>query len=354
MKRMILALALMVLFAGAAQGEEYPFIYKGIRPMGMGGAFVAVSDDANALFYNPAGLSRIDTVSVSILPLEVEVGRNTIDVYRDASGVDFSDPDETTDFLRDYVGDQSHLGLYLFPYFTMPRIACALFGTARTDLEVEDMQYPKVDTHAVSDIGAGFGYAQPLLEDTLSLGASLKYDHRESLDEVYTVLDITSDDFDHKVRDDMLKGDGVLLDLGAMYTFRDFGYDNVRVGLCADNLIGGKLGDAEDLDPHVDLGVSVEENLWITKTTFALDYVDLFSQLDADNDMGKRIRMGVECRLPMFLTVRAGLYQGYVTGGVSLDAKYVRFDALTYAEEIGAYAGQRADRRYVLRFLFGF
>jgi hypothetical protein len=353
-KIITLAMTLMTLCAGTVLGEEYPFIYKGVRPMGMGGAFVAVSDDANALFYNPAGLANINSITVSIFPLEVEVGKNTIDVYRDASDVDFGDPEETTEFLRKYVGDQSHLGLYLFPYYSMPRLAFAIFGTARADLEVQDMQYPRVDAHAVSDIGAGFGYAQPLLDDTLSLGASLKYDHRESLDHVYTVLDITSDDFDHEVRDDMLKGDGVLLDLGAMYTFSDFGYDNVRMGLCANNLIGGSLGDAEDLDPHVDLGVSVTETLWITRTTFALDYVDLFSQLDADNDSGKRIRMGVECRLPMFLTVRAGLYQGYATGGMSLNTRFVQFDALTYAEEIGAYAGQRADRRYVLRFLFGF
>ena len=29
----------------------------GARPLGMGGAFTAVSDDINAIYYNPAGLS---------------------------------------------------------------------------------------------------------------------------------------------------------------------------------------------------------------------------------------------------------------------------------------------------------
>ena len=28
----------------------------GARPQGLGGAFTAISDDANALFYNPAGI----------------------------------------------------------------------------------------------------------------------------------------------------------------------------------------------------------------------------------------------------------------------------------------------------------
>ena len=34
----------------------------------MGGAFVAVSDDANALFYNPAGLARIEKIRASLFP----------------------------------------------------------------------------------------------------------------------------------------------------------------------------------------------------------------------------------------------------------------------------------------------
>ena len=33
----------------------------GARPMGMGGAFTAISDDANSLFWNPAGLSQISS-----------------------------------------------------------------------------------------------------------------------------------------------------------------------------------------------------------------------------------------------------------------------------------------------------
>ncbi len=33
----------------------------GVRPMGMGGAFVALSDDSNSVYYNPAGLSNVAT-----------------------------------------------------------------------------------------------------------------------------------------------------------------------------------------------------------------------------------------------------------------------------------------------------
>ncbi|MEA3356018.1 MAG: hypothetical protein U9Q23_01555 [Candidatus Bipolaricaulota bacterium] len=39
----------------------------GARPVGMGNAFVAIADDENALFYNPAGLGDIDHIGISSL-----------------------------------------------------------------------------------------------------------------------------------------------------------------------------------------------------------------------------------------------------------------------------------------------
>ena len=53
----VLAFALSNLYAWDANKEERIMV-KGIRPMGMGGAFTAIADDENAVFYNPAGISQ--------------------------------------------------------------------------------------------------------------------------------------------------------------------------------------------------------------------------------------------------------------------------------------------------------
>ena len=37
---------------------------SGARPMGFGGAFTAGADDASALYYNCAGLARIETIKL--------------------------------------------------------------------------------------------------------------------------------------------------------------------------------------------------------------------------------------------------------------------------------------------------
>jgi hypothetical protein len=72
MRRFVTALGLAGLFLPAAAGAANIFekvgtfdgqflkIGVGARPAAMGGAFVAVADDANALFWNAAGIARID------------------------------------------------------------------------------------------------------------------------------------------------------------------------------------------------------------------------------------------------------------------------------------------------------
>lgn len=44
------------------------FACVGARPMAMGGAFIAVSDDANATYWNPAGLSQLEDLEITYTP----------------------------------------------------------------------------------------------------------------------------------------------------------------------------------------------------------------------------------------------------------------------------------------------
>lgn len=55
-----LAVGFMVLaLVQAGNTAQFALFRDGVRPAGMGGAFVAVSDDSNAMAYNPAGLAQI-------------------------------------------------------------------------------------------------------------------------------------------------------------------------------------------------------------------------------------------------------------------------------------------------------
>jgi hypothetical protein len=207
--------------------------------------------------------------------------------------------------------------------------------------------------NAIGDYGAGAGYAHPFLDNTLLVGASAKLIHRESLTKEYTIADL-NDKLSDRIKDDLKKGNGLLVDLGVIYKLNKFEFANTRVGISANNLVGGGLGDAADATQHVDIGLAQDVDLKVTNATFAIDYVDIFDQFKQDKDLAKRLRLGAECKFLNTISVRAGLYQGYATAGLNLDARIVQLDLLTYAEEVGAYAGQKADRRYAGRLVFGF
>ena len=53
------------------------------------------------------------------------------------------------------------------------------------------------------------------------------------------------------------------------------------------------------------------------------------------------------------MKVRAGLYQGYPTLGADLRLFIVTLNYTTYAEEVGAYAGQDNDRRHLIALNLG-
>ena len=61
----ISAIGLLILCAGGAVAA-FNDIGVGARPLGMGGAFVALADDGNAASYNAAGLGYIDAPHLSL------------------------------------------------------------------------------------------------------------------------------------------------------------------------------------------------------------------------------------------------------------------------------------------------
>jgi len=66
-KRIIIAsivFALGIVMQGASSAS-LSYLFEGARPMAMGGAFVAVVDDPNAIFYNPAGLGFLKKAEIS-------------------------------------------------------------------------------------------------------------------------------------------------------------------------------------------------------------------------------------------------------------------------------------------------
>ena len=78
MKKLIIGSLILILFGSVAMASsdtpsapDPSLAAYGARPLGMGGAFVAVADDANAIFSNPAGLSTISEWSLTSMSTQL-------------------------------------------------------------------------------------------------------------------------------------------------------------------------------------------------------------------------------------------------------------------------------------------
>ena len=81
----ILSVSATTAFASTQQdvgttGGQSLEMEMGVRPAGMGGAFVAVADDANALHWNPAGLSQVKYVELNTAELQHFEDIKTLDL----------------------------------------------------------------------------------------------------------------------------------------------------------------------------------------------------------------------------------------------------------------------------------
>jgi len=328
----------------AANAAELPRLYKGIRPLGMGGAFTAVADDQNALFYNPAGLDKVDGWGMEVVPLQVEVGENGLDFYRDVSDADLEDTSEAIQLLRDYSGKYVHYGASSFPYFVMRRVAVGLLGQGNVNVKARP-NVLKADVDAFGSYGFNAGTGWGFLDGAIRVGGAVKFLNAYRLYESYGVTDITND-IGERIKDDKKEGSGLGFDVGIMAEAPVL--LKPTLGIMIQNISDTDLGDAGELPQQLNMGLSIGHSVAGFGFNAAADWIDVTNNIGEDDDLAKRLHFGVEGYLPMILSVRAGLYQGYGSFGATIDLWALKVNYAQYTEEVGSAAGMQPDKRYVV------
>jgi hypothetical protein len=345
-------MALFLLYSRhEAISKQYPAPYSGVRPLGMGNAFIAVADDESALFYNPAGLSRLSMTQIAIFNPLIETSKKSIDFVLDAEDTDLDDTGEVADLLKEYVGEHQHFRVGIFPHvgFNMANMGVMIGGLAQStiDADIRNPVWPEAYVDIVTDYGILGGAGLKLPITGLRAGATLKFIQRESLDEVYTATDIAADDFEDRLEDDYYSGSGLSADIGVIYELPYVWIFDTNVALVAQNIPGMDMGDASDIDTQVHFGLSMEKSFTAFSLVSAFDYRDITGAVEGNDDISKKIHLGTELKFLRAFSVRAGLNQGYFSAGATMDFLFMRFEFATYAAEVGEYGGQRGDRRYV-------
>lgn len=344
------ALAAGLLAAAPAGAEPFPVLHPSARALGMGGAYTAVADDAGAMFYNPAGLTQVEGARPDLVNLEAEASKNARDLVKDLRDVDTNNVSQATAVISRHIGEHFRLRADTFPNLVTHGFGVGLLVQAAADGEVHSPSNPRVDVDARVDTAALVSLARAVGPGKrLALGATGKLVRRQGGSRTYTALDVASDNFDPF--SDLNDSDtDFAFDLGAM--LRPPLPLSPVLAVSALNLTDLDFGTLGKVPYQVNVGVALNPTLGPVGLTVAADWVDVTNRLATDSDVRKRANVGAEVRLWKALAVRGGYHQGYYTAGATLDVWVIKVDVATYGEELGAYGGQREDRRYIARIDF--
>ncbi|MEZ5064500.1 MAG: hypothetical protein R3B81_07165 [bacterium] len=340
--------------AGSVAAEVPAPGLAGIRPLGMGNAFIAAADDRNALYYNPAMLFAVKGTSVSGLGVQARLDEAFNEVvnfineheqqFEDFDTIDATFYEELAPFDNKWVT----AGASAYVDMVRPGMGFGVYSSGSGSLKIDRGVYePRVSSKVIDDIVATAGAAMPLGRADITAGASVKSIWRRSSDRVLTAREVA--DFDpNDILNELEQADsGFSMDFGAAWQRPESRWTAAAVVRDAFGYIDG-----EPIDTALDLGGAfrpVRNAGVVREVLFAADARDVFG----GESLAQAMRLGVEVRFPR-LAFRGGFHQGYSSLGASFRVPILTLDYAWYGQELGAFPGAERQNLHALEMRLGF
>lgn len=361
---------------GQSFRSESPSISRQVRNLGMGNVGVALKGShASSPFYNPAGLSDLEKSEMEMLSITGEASANAFDLVGDirdlvdnldAASTDADQIRVFDDFVQANTGEyrRARVAVNLVNY-ARKNFAAGLVLDQRLDLTVREPGVPQFDVRSTADIAAYVAASNSFWDDLLQVGVTFRPTVRLSLDEAdqqFQYVDILEDDngdlpidgqFEN-ILDKRRFGLGVDVGLKSNLAFGDLKEQNwykalnPMVGVTWQDIDSPSFEAGPANEQSMNFGLAIHPELAKFKNAFAID----FRNLNQERPFLSKLHVGVETQFPKILALRAGLNQGYVTAGLSVDLKFVSLEGAMYFEEIGVYTRQEGNLRYAAKLAF--
>ena len=311
------------------------------RSAAMGGTSIAFVRGPDALFSNPAALSKVEGFSFNLVSVNAAISKNAIDLMSTLqnTGASFTATDLDQLYGKKIFSDISVQGGAVVPYFG---VGAYSYNTATQSFSNPSFPFYNVDL--VSDYGYIIGGAFELSKN-LSFGVSGRHVKRWSGNKDILVTDLLGsgpqDIIEQELQD---KGKGNALDVAMLATFdnswntsvavvwRDLG--NTRFSTTSGN-------GPERQEDNLIFGLSSQKAFGLMTVTNAFEY----KYIRNDGDITKKLHFGSELALSI-IDLRVGYGQGYLSYGAALDFSFLRAEVASYSNELGANAGQSQSDRY--------
>lgn len=338
-----LAVVGMLQLLGSFAGAEN--IAFSVRALGMGNAFTAVVNDGDSVFYNPGGLSLMSGLGWTII--DPAIGVSNLGEYQ--TYLDLAQSEDLTSSLGELFGSSlSVYGAGSKTLFSLGGFVVGAYAVGDASLQLSNPSLPSLTGSLRADYGFLAGWGGELLSDILGFGVTVRRITRQGGEVSMGPSDLVELNTDNLFEGFDRTGVGTAVDLGLNLSlplflkpsfslvWRDIGDTNFEAT--------SSLGAPPSTDQELILGAGLSMNTLLLGFSFAIDY-RYFGQAMAP---GKKINLGAEVSLPI-VDIRAGLHQGYFSGGFGFDLWLLRMDFATYVEELGVFSGQLPDRRYFLQ-----
>lgn len=343
--------------------SEIRDFYFGARSKAMGGAYVGLADDEQALYLNPAGLAYIEKPEIHYGVLDIDISSDVYSSYADTADA-FSN--FSAESINSIMGKNIYGRAQISPSLIMPNFGVGVLVDGQAAFYSKNQALPNItfgyqNTNAIqvatgfsiSGITGGGRRRRRSSRGDLSIGLGFKAAWRRggyrqvplitlfNLSQGKSLITEFAGNF----------GIGFGFDVGSLYVL-PLGKDmRFSLGTAFTN-IGDMSFSNTDPEPqkgNLSLGMAFQFNPGLFKLIIAYDYSNILDQID----WRKKNHFGFEFKFTAF-SVHAGLNQSFITLGGAFDIWVLRITGLTYATELGSLVQQDVNRRYSLRLDFKF
>jgi hypothetical protein len=360
--------------AAHAAPRRYVNNIVGARPSAMGNAFTAVSDDANALYYNPAGLARLETWHVNLLNVQFgfnEASRvnygNLMEIIDSGQGSSKSSSeiiDSWRAILSDLSGENHYARLGLNPNFVMKNFGIGAYTGAEIEVVPHTNGLPSIlDVSLTADTHLRIGGAYTFFGRKLSVGSTLNFHLRAGaiLDEfsVFDIADTAENDeaLQNDLEEILSSGYGIGSDVGLLFTPIELWQPTL--GISINNIGDTSFTYYEVLEEAVskkvptpirqavNVGLSLTPSWGPYFVRGAMDFREINLPIPASKKLGIGIESGIKGRW-LKGSLMAGLSEGYLTGGFEADLLFLALRYSTYVTDRGFIPTYKAERRHLI------
>lgn len=350
---------------------EHPSVMRGVRPLGMGNAFVGMKgSDENAQFYNPAAINdyekklhfRFLSPTFDFSPGVITLIKDTINLKDDINGK--TNSQKITNF-NTFISQRT--GKFESASIRMPLVmvmhkwfSASLLMDSHNTVAIRDGIFDAIEVSSISDAGVVVGGAYGFFEEALQAGLNIKVLHRLAIEQVITSSDIVRPNVNFGDLFPRNRATGVGVDLGLKGSIPTFGITILETLKPSAGFTWQDIGNTRfsGVVPDTKQSITVGFALHPEWKNWKFHFVNDLREMNQTGDLMKKWHIGAEVQAPTLLgffspAIRVGGNQGYFTAGTTLDFRYAKLEFAYYGEEAGEFSSSKKLNRLAFNLSFG-